>query len=534
MPEQRQDYQHSDRPESAISISHLVHTLRTYLPAIALGMAAVMIAYIIIATAAYLLSPSQRSTSQAFRLDFKGADHGEYPNGVKFSTNEIVSAPILNKVFLQDDLGRFVTFADFSRSLIVLESNRALEALARDYQSRLMDPKLTPIDRERIQREYDLKLASISKGQYALHYMRDVHGRDMPDVVIHKVLNDLLTEWANFVANEQHVLEYRIAVISPEVVAATAVDGTNPVINTDMLRAKVLRVMDNLSQVRALPAAEVARTARDAVSLSDIGIRLDEVVRFRLEPLIHRAAAAGLDDRAETTRFLESQLSYDERQLDAQQATAEATRKALVLYLVGQNAPDTGGLVPSTSNTPRTASPAPGAAPETVMPQLSDTFLERLIQLTSSAGDADYRQSFADEYRRATLRIIPMQEAVAYHNSILSFVRTNPTGDKITRTEVDQQILATREEVRGLVMKMHEIYLALSRNLNPSTELITRTGIPVTRVTRSISIKQLALYGVLTAFLTLPLLILISLIHNRVREEDEAEEVVRPEEMETA
>jgi hypothetical protein len=521
MSEQRQEFQSQERHEPAVSVSHLIHTLGKYMPAIMLGMAAVMVVYIIVATAAYLLSPSQRSTAQAFRLDFKGAERGEYPNGVKFSPNEIVSAPILQKVFTQNDLGRYVTPADFSHSLVVLESNRAMEALARDYQSRLTDPKLTPIDRDRIQREYDLKLASISKGQYALHYMRDVHGRDMPDVVIQKVLNDVLTEWANFVANEQHVLEYRISVLSPEVVAATSVDGTNPVINSDMLRAKVLRVAENLSQIRALPAAEMARTERDAVSLGDIGVRLDEIVRFRLEPLIHRAAAASLDDRGETLRFLESQLAFDERQLEAQQAIAEATRRALVLYQVGKEGPDTTVMSPSAS--PARGGQAPGAAPETVMPQLSDTFLERLIQLTSSSGDADYRQSFADEYRRATLRIVPMQEAVAYHRSILSFVRSSPTGDKITHNEVEQQIQATREEVRGLVLKMREIYTSLSGNLNPSTQLITRTGVATTSVSRSLSVKQLALYGVLTAFLALPLLIFLSLLHNRVREEDEAD-----------
>jgi hypothetical protein len=522
MPEQRQEFHSIDRTEYPISVSHLVHTLRKYLPVLSLGMAAVMVGYIIIATAAYLLSPSQRSTSLPFRLDFKGADRGEYPNGLKFSTNEIVSTPIVLQVYNQNDLGRFVSFNEFSRSLVVLESNRALEELARDYQARLSDPKLNPIDRERIQREYELKQGSISKGQYALHYMRNVRGADVPDVMVNKVLNDILSEWANFVAKEQHVLEYRIAVLSPDVVAATPIDGNNPVINIDMLRAKVLRVRHNIDQIRGLPAAELARTKDDSVSLSDISVRLDEIVRFRLEPLIHRVAAAGLDDRAETVRFLESQLSFDHRQLAAQQSIGEATRSALSLYLAAQAPPEVlvgaGGTRPATS-----------ASSETVMPQLSDTFLERLIQLTASAVDTEYRQKLTDEYRQAELHVVPLQEAVAYHENMLAFVRAGERGDKISTEIVDQQILATRNEVRGLVTKMQQIYGALSRNLNASTELITRTGVTSTRVSRAISIKQLALYGVLTAFLALPLLILFSLIHNRVREEDEATEVIRPE-----
>jgi len=523
MIEQRQDFPTSpNRSESPLSVSHLVHTLRNYLPAIALGMGAVMIGYFIIATAAYLLTPSQRVTSQSFRLDFKGADRGEYPNGLKFSPTELVSTPILLKVFNQNDLGRFVSFADFSRSLVVLESNPALEALIRDYQARLSDPKLTPIDRERIQREYEAKTVSISKGQYALHYMRETRGSDIPDVVIGKVLNDVLSEWANFVANEQHVLEYRIAVLSPDVVAPTSVEGTNPLINIDMLRAKVVRVMTNIVQIRRLPAAELARTDKDAVSLNDISVRLDEIVRFRLEPLIHRTAAAGLDDRAETLRYLESQLSYDQRSLEGQQRIADIADHTLELYLSGRSTPE---LPASAGGQTRSS----GTVSETVMPQLSESFLERLIQLTSNKDDVLYRQALTERYHEASLNTIALQEAVSYHQSILSFVRSAPKGDPLTRNVVDQQVLATRNEVRALVMKMHEIYRDLSRNLNPSTELISRTGVPTTHVSRAISIKQLALYGVLTAFLTLPVLIFLSLLHNRVREEDEAEEITRPE-----
>ncbi|HEV7764299.1 MAG TPA: hypothetical protein VGQ76_04800 [Thermoanaerobaculia bacterium] len=520
MPEPRQDFNH-ERPEPSVALSHLVHTLRKYTPAIILGLAAVSVGYIILATALYLFAPSQRVTTQSFRLDFKGAERGEYPNGMKFATTEIVSAPILLKVFNQNDLVRFVQFPDFARSLVVLESNLAVEALTRDFQARLLDPKLMPLDRERIQREYESRLAAINKGQYAIHYMRKSRGADVPDVLVRKVLTEVLTEWANFVANEQHVLEYRIAVISPEVLSASSVEGTNPVINIDMLRAKVLRVLANLEQIRELPAAELARTKKDSLSLTDISTRLDEIVRFRLEPLIHRAAAAGLDDRNETLHYLESQLSYDQRTLDGQQRMTETMHRTLSLYLNRQSASE----LPS--------APARGRQPEatvdTVMPQLNDSFLDRLINLTSSAGDQLYRQAIADKYRDAALEIIPLQEALAYHQSILDYVRSNPSGDGLSRELVDQQILNTRNETRSLVLKMHEIHKNASLNLSPSTELISRSGVPITRVIRAISIKQLAMYGILTVFLALPVLIFAALVHNRVREEDAAEEVTRSE-----
>jgi hypothetical protein len=70
-----------------------------------------------------------------------------------------------------------------------------------------------------------------------------------------------------------------------------------------------------------------------------------------------------------------------------------------------------------------------------------------------------------------------------------------------------------------LVTEIHEIYTVLSANLNPSTELMTALG-ATSRIDRTLSIKRLGLYGLLTLFIALPLILLGVLIHNRIREED--------------
>ncbi len=501
--------EHADPP---VSVSHLVRTLGAYLPVITLSILAVLVGYMIVAATAYLLAPSQRVTSLPFRLEFQGADRGEYPNGTKFSGAEIVSTPIVLKVFNQNRLNRFVPFSDFASSLIVLASNRSQEDLAREYQARLSDPKLTSVDRDRIQREYELKLDSLSKDQYSINYVGAGGSKNLPDTVVRKVLHDVLREWANFVTNEHRVLQYRVTVLSPDIVAAAPAND-NPVIAAEILRRNILRVLGNIIDVRNLASSELIRTA-DGLSLDDISFRLDEMVRFRLEPLVHRIAAADLDNRAETLRFLESQLAYDERQLQAHERVAESTAQTLDLYqnVRRESTP--------TSTAEPTSRPAAAAGQETVMPQISDTFIERLVQLTSSAADAEYRQKLADDYHAAALRIIPLQEAAAYDRSVLATVRTAGGGDGITREMVAQEINATRAEVRSLVVKVHEIHRSLSRSLNPEKELITSTGPQTTRIERAVSIKRLSLYGILTCLLALPVIVILCLLHNRVREEE--------------
>ncbi|HYC60610.1 MAG TPA: hypothetical protein VEK79_13680 [Thermoanaerobaculia bacterium] len=521
MPETHHEPAVSERPEPPITLSHLFRVLRAYLPVILISLAAVVVGYLLVAVTVYVLVPSQRVTTLSFRLEFEGAERGEYPNGTKFSSAEILSTPVLLKVYKNNDLSRFTTFTKFANSMFVLESNAAQEALARDYQARLSDPRLTSVDRERIQREYELKLESLSKDQYALHYLHKGRRDVIPNVLIRKVLHDTLKEWTQFAANEKHVLLVRVPVLSPDMVQTSRIEDGNPVMAAEILRAKILRIMSNIHQLRLLPAAELIRSKTEALSLNDIQIRLDDIVRFRLEPLVHSISASGFDDRINTIRFLETQLAYDERLLNAQKQIAEASQKTMMMYSNGridEPGRTIDGRTPAAQREDNNAT-----RPETVMPQLSETFIDRLIQITSRSADHDFRQKFAQEYRREAVAVVPLEQAVSYDRAVLDLVRRGGAGGNITREAVESQINATREEVRRLVVEIREIYESLSANLNPSTALMTVTG-STSRVERTISIKRLGLYGLLTMLLSLPVIIFSCLIHNRVREEEESEE----------
>ena len=80
-----------DSRERPMSVSHLVHTLRAYTPVIVISLLSVAVGYAVCAILLYLLSPAQRTTVQPFRLEFRGANEGTLPNGVRFSATEIIT-----------------------------------------------------------------------------------------------------------------------------------------------------------------------------------------------------------------------------------------------------------------------------------------------------------------------------------------------------------------------------------------------------------------------------------------------------------
>jgi len=507
-----------DRP---MSISHLVHTLNAYAPAILISAAAVAVLYIIVGVAIYVFSPTQRITSQKFRLDFEGASEGRYPNGIKFSSSDITSTPILLKVFEDNHLDRFTTFPDFSRSLFVLEANLDYERLAAEYQARLSDPKQSAIDRERIMREWEAKAASIAKNDYSLNWLRTRDTAGVPESVVKKVLLDTFSGWARYAANEQHVLKYRLTVFSPQIIGTTDAND-ELIVAIQELRSKVYMVLQNIDALREVPGSELVRSS-DGISLEEIRLRLEEIIRFRLEPLTGRVSTSGLiTNRPATLRFLESQLAYDQRHLKAVQDFADSIRQSLAVY-----SPDQRGFTPENATTTAPASrdqSRPQQQRSDTVTQINDSFLDRLVTLTTQSNDMQYRQKLVDDYRHASQSVIPAQQSVSYDQEVLAQIRdTASAPGSLQAAEVRTEIETSKNEVKQLLGRVNNIYDAISNNLSPSKELYTLTAPPVVRTEHSRSLTELALYGLGVLALSLPVIVILCLIHARVREEEASE-----------
>lgn len=518
----------ADVVERPVSVSHLAHTLRAYAPVILVSMAAVALVYIVVAVALYILAPAQRITTQRFRLDFAGAAEGTYPNGLKFSSSDITSTPILLAVFKNNQLDRFTTFPGFARAVFVLEANPEYERLAVDYQNLLNDPKISAIERDRILREWQAKAAAISKNEFSLNWLRTKDTASVPESVVRKALLETLSGWAEYATKEEHVLSYRLNVYSADVMAPVGTDA-EPMVSILVLRSKIDKILQNIDDLRKVPGSELLRTA-DGMSLEEIRLRLEELVRFRVEPLAARVSTNGLiSDRTATLRFLESQLAYDQRQLKAAQDQAELIRQSLAVY-----SNDPRGFTAEATTTAAGARDQARAAPprtEPVTPQISESFIDRLMTLTSQTNDAQYRQRLVDDYRRAAQAVIPAEQAAAYDQEIVTVVKNGSTAPSPSQAAaVNGEIAAVQNESRKLLSHVNEIYTFISKNLHPSRELYTLTAPPVARTERARNLGRLALYGVALLAISLPVIVVLCLIHARIRDEEAAEGYIAPHE----
>ena len=159
--------------EDGISLKALVETLWAYrriISAAVLGVAAIAA---VAALAAVLISPSERLGSIQFRLTFEGAADGKYPNGMPFSSAEIIGAPILNEVVRVNDLDRYGGYQALRNAIFILQSNPELQLLSDEYQARLSDTKLSVVDRSRVEDEFKKKREALNDPTFTLSMRRN-------------------------------------------------------------------------------------------------------------------------------------------------------------------------------------------------------------------------------------------------------------------------------------------------------------------------------------------------------------------------
>jgi hypothetical protein len=498
-------------------LAQIIHIFALYKYAILFSLLAVLATYCAAAIAVYIFTPSQPITTLPFRLDFRGAPDGQYPNGTKFSTADITATPVMLRVFKENDLGRYGSYEDFTRSFFILESNRALEQLAIQYQAKLADLKLSPIDRDRIEKEYELKRASISANVFSINFTPYRDGTRIPPAIVRHLLENILTTWARVAVAERKVMLVEVKVLSPSIVDDVS-HLPETVLSLAQLRSKVEEVIGNIHELKTIAGVAMIRSTRSHISLDELSLSMNDLLRFRLEPAIALAAAT-VKNRPFALSMLQAQYAHDQRMLATEREQEEALRRAFDLYDKDRSV----RTMPQTTATATVSRPAEsgGVNGETVQPQVSESFIDRIVDLTNAGADRQYKQRFIQDIRAVALSAVPDASTVAFDEKLIEAVTHPPSvpASADVNAFVQSSITDATTTVRHAIEEMNDIYLNASKQLNPATELYTLTDPPTTRVDRSVSLTKLALLGVLVTLVSIPLIFIGCLLHLRLRAE---------------
>jgi hypothetical protein len=507
------DVDEADRPYDVISLRPYFETLWSYRRVIAVGVLGAAVFYLVVVLLVFLTSPTERLSSVPFRLLFDGAEKGEYPNGTLFSASEIVAGPVLTEVFKINDLQRYGKYEDFKDTLFVLQSNLDLDLLGYEFQARLADTRLTPVDRSRIEEEFRRKREALVDPVYSLNIRRHERLSTMPGDLVNKVLLDVLAVWAKQADERKGATKYNVDVLSPGILQRQMLDQEDYLVAIDIMRAKTARVLSTLAEMEKLPGAKAIRVGEDRVTVAEVRAGLEDVIRFKLEPLMGLIRSEGVTKNSRGLSVYATNQQFQLRQEQLQAAARVEALQASVREFSSQRGMSGGDARAATGQT--------GSPGGTITPQLDQTFLDRLMNLSIAKDEFEYRRKITDRIIEETDVVASRAREAAYYDDLAKELRTS-SGRTVGSPETiafikTRSAQAFDEIVRG-IEKTALIYKDLSAlNLNPSSTVFAITGPFTQQTVRPVALRTVGLYLVLVLMLAFTLVPIGCLIHHALR-----------------
>jgi len=434
---------------------------------------------------------------------------------------------VMSEVYANNTLERyFPNFEDYKSSVFMMEANRDVELLDLEYQGRLSETKLTPVDRARIEAEYKKKRESLSVPIYSLNFRREERATTIPTSLLNKMLGDVLSTWARQADQRKGALKYNIPVYSRNILQKEFIEAEDYIVGIDILRAKVVRILSSIDQLVRLPGASVIRVGPEHISLGEVRVNLEDTVRFKLQPLIGMVRTSRLSkDPRLLTIYLENQLFQIKLEREEESKKTKTLQDSLRTYMTER------GSIAVQGGQQGAASAAGSRASGTLetpalIPQFGESFLDRLVALSTQNSDVKYRQELTDKIIVQGLPSATLDREAMYYEELLKMIKGMDSGGKSAtdKTATIQVVKARTDEAMAGVLKaldqINAIYQELSvQNLNPLTMLYKVTSAFSTRTERAFTLRSAALYGALTLFLSLILVPVGCLIHNYFRSE---------------
>ena len=370
-------------------------------------------------------------------------------NDLPFSSADITASSVVAQVFTKNSLQTYCPIDAFRAGLVVQEASSALQLLSAEFQARLSDARLTAVDRQRLQDEFAARRTALPR-EYQLRFIRPTECASLPREVVLKAMSEVLEEWAVESQERRGVLKVRAAVLSPEVFVLPDAANTSLLVRADLVRTAMVRVIANISEVEKVPGADLVRAGENRVTLAEVRVRVEDLMRARLDPLI---GMAGRGLGRESFQWVVQGLETATTQLRAAETRAEAYRQALREY---SGVPTT----PSASSASGGGRTQPSSDVQALTPQIDRTFIEGIVAL--SATNTQFRQEITRRVIDASIETASRAEVVEHYRGLLASMK-DPGGISMLAEEIDRRLVTITGEAKETTRLFNEIYGEFSR-----------------------------------------------------------------------
>lgn len=450
---------------------------------------AIAVAAVVLIGGAYYLwwgQPVVTTAKLQFRPTFSGVSLGRYPNGLPFGSGDVTDASVVNQVFDRNELQKYCARADFQRAFFVEQESAGQMFLDADYGTRLADLRISVIERNRLQAEYESKRASLPLS-FSLVFMKPSSCSSLPTLLMTKSLSDVLSTWAEDAELKRGVLKLRMDILTPNVFDFSAGKDGSLLIKSDLLRSGLKRLATSIQKVEQAPGAELIRGGESKYTFHELRIRVDDLIQSGIEPLV---SAAGRGLGPDSLVWVDEALAAALRE----QKIAEGKQAAYLTALREYSGQTTNAPTPR----PEVRQPTTGSSDvQTLTPQIDRTFVDRIVEL--SAPNMLFRQELTRQMVDWSVEAVRQQGDVNHYQRLAEALR-HPAVSGLTPREVEERLTAMTDQGRAIAKQFNDLYeLWSSVSLREGAAMYHVEGPPDVDVLRSFTMRSYTL-GVVGSF----------------------------------
>lgn len=517
--------------EAGISIADMIDFLRArfvqlFAIAVITGMIALGAGYFI-----RMAAGTTKLAAYELAFSFDGAAENKYPNGIPFSPQDILAAPVLDAVYAAMHLQGKIEPNDFRSAFTIARGGTELRLLQSDFEQKLANTKLTAAERTPLEAQYRSALASLKSSTFILS--GDFTNTSLSELEIDRILSAIPSAWADFAQKTRGVAVYDISV--PTMTDADKLtNDTDYLIAAETLRSTSLRTTMCLEALLKEPGSNIVRDTTGK-GLDDLHAETEASYRVDVLPTYTNfLRLAYAQDPARVNEVFSNRMATSQRAVEMAEAEAKITTNAFQNYIMlssgGNTAP---GTSPGNSMQPNSGGNMP-------MINLNADFFDRIIGQGIAAKDTVYRQKLNDEQLKIQTKVLKLKDDLAFDRWLLKQIQpdtqvlndnqtnedrlmaernggnatdvasqgNNAQGNNfpsgavatgnalVTPTLSVQETLVSAQAVQNRLAKFaaraREFYTLLStRNLNASSVLYSSQSAPMVFQTSVISIKQI-------------------------------------------
>ena len=390
----------------------------------------------------FFLRPTQRQAELEFRLLFTGAERGLYPNETRFAPSDIVAAPVLREVYARNHLEKVLKYDDFAAAFAVLPRNPALIEFRRAFRGRLEDSGLTQIERAKVEDEYASRVRALRSGSFVL--VGRLPG-GWPANLKPELLAEILEVWSER-ARGQGAFLFNFDIYSDNILDGFSEGTDDYLVLLDRIRVTINRMLGNLTQLESIPGASMVRAGSRQLSVGELKVLLRDDLQYKLSQIRAPVISMALyRDQAVSGAYIYEQLSRLQRESAFSKTLAEGVEAALVGYT-------SGGGFSMTSSGAESSSIGP-AAGGGLMPQLSESFINRLLDMSSIQADVLFRQDLARQSIEHRTHLATLESERQLYDNMLRQLAARAEGGADKRTAMQDWV---EKQTTALVVLLKE------------------------------------------------------------------------------